>query len=308
MSTPRTIFFGTPEFATPSLIKLIEGGFNVVAVVTSPDELTGRKNQLAPSAIKVLAQEKGLKVLQPSSLKSDEFFEEFKKIQPDVCVIVAYGKIIPQRYLDIPRYGFVNIHPSLLPKYRGPSPIQSAILNGEIETGVTIMKIDAEMDHGPIISNTKYQISNHKYYPEIEKELALIGADLLLDVLPKYLDNSVVVQEQDHNQATYCKKYERQDGHIDWSKTTEQIYNQIRALNPNPGVWTSLNGKTLNIFKAEIATRDSQDEVIREKDKLLIRTGNDKYISPTLLQLEGKKMLPAKDFLNGLRDSRLLIE
>ena len=301
MSSHKIIFFGTPEFAIPSLQKLIETGFSVEAVVTTPDEPTGRKGAPTLPPVKVFAQEKGLKVLQPLTLKDDSFFEEFTKINPDICIVVAYGKIIHQRYLDIPKYGFVNIHPSLLPRYRGPSPIQSAILNGDSETGVTLMRIDQEMDHGPLLKQIEYQISKEKKYEEIEKELAEIGAQILVDALPDYLNGKIIPQEQDHNQATFCKKYERPDGRIDWSKSAEQIYNQIRALNPNPGVWTTLNNKTLNIFEAEIVDYNSQEKTIKEKSRLLIRAF-DKYVSPTLLQLEGKKILPIKDFLNGLRN------
>ncbi len=307
MSTHKTILFGTPKFAVPSLQKLIETGFSVEAVVTTPDEPTGRKGASTPPPVKVFAQEKGLKVLQPLTLKDDSFFEEFTKINPDICIVVAYGKIIHQRYLDIPKYGFVNIHPSLLPRYRGPSPIQSAILNGDPETGVTLMRIDEEMDHGPILKQIEYQISKEKKYEEIEKELAEIGAQILVDTLPDYLNEKITSREQDHNRATFCKKYERPDGRIDWSKPAEKIYNQIRALNPNPGVWTTLNDKTLNIFDAEIVDFNSQDKVIKEKSRFLIRA-SDKYISPTLLQLEGKKILPIKDFLNGLRKKTLIIK
>lgn len=303
----KIIFFGTPEFALPSLQKLIEAGFAVEAIVTTPDEAVGRKGELTPPPVKVFGQEKNIEILQPTTLRDDSFFDKFKKIEPDVCVIVAYGKIIPQKYLDIPKFGFINIHPSLLPKYRGPSPIQSAILSGDQKTGVTIMRIDAEMDHGPVLANIEYQISDSKGYQEVSEDLAAAGADLLVEILPKYLSGEITPQEQDHSLATYCKKYERLDGRIDWSKSAQQIHNQIRALNPNPGTWTTLNGKTLNIFKAEISEKSGQERIIKDKTSLLIKA-NDRYIAPTLLQLEGKKVLAIKDFLNGLRDEELIIE
>ncbi len=307
------VFFGTPEFAVPSLKALIEASFDIVGVVSTPDEPTGRNGRLTPPPIKVFAQENGLRILQPATLKDlpaqagDIFFDEFRKLNPDICIIVAYGKIIPKRYLDVPKYGFVNIHPSLLPKYRGPSPIQSAILNGDTETGITLIKIDEEMDHGSIIASAKYQITNDKYYEDLEIEMAEIGAKLLIENLAKYLNGEIAPKKQEHERATYVKKFNREDGRIDWSKSAEQILNQIRALNPNPGVWTILNGKTLNIFKAEIIDYDSQEKVIKEKSRLLIRA-LDKYISPTLLQLEGKKVLPIKDFLNGLSDANVVIK
>jgi methionyl-tRNA formyltransferase len=300
------VFFGTPEFALPSLHKLIEADFNVVAVVTTPDEPTGRNAKPTPPPVKVFAEQNGLRIFQPSSLKENDFFDIFCNLKPDICIIVAYGKIIPQKYLDIPKYGFVNIHPSLLPKYRGPSPIQSAILNGDAETGISLIKIDDQMDHGPIITQINYTISNDKYYAEIEVDMAELGAKLLVDNLSMYIDSTLKPVEQDHASATIVKKFNRIDGKIDWSKSAEQIRNQIRALNPNPGTWTTLNDKTLNIFKADIVELDSKDDVIREKSRLLLKTG-DGYISPTLLQLEGKKVLSIKEFLNGFHETDIYI-
>jgi len=302
----KIIFFGTPEFAIPSLKKLIEAGFNIAAVVTTPDEPTGRKGTLTPPPVKIFAEKNGLMFSQPTLLSDDRFFEEFKGLEPDVCIVVAYGKLIPKRYLEVPKYGFINIHPSLLPKYRGPSPIQSAILNGDSATGVSIMIIDEKMDHGPILKQIEYVISKDGYFYDTQKELADIGANLLLETLPEYLNGKIIPRKQNDGQATYVGMLDRHHGRIDWAKSAESIYNQVRALSLNPGTWTTLNGKTLNIFRAEMVELASYDKIIREKNRLLIRASNN-YISPTVLQLEGKKILPIKDFLNGLGDDNIII-
>ena len=275
------IFFGTPDFAVPALGALIKANYNVVAVFTQPDKSVGRKRVLSPPPIKLEAENLRLKVSQPKTLKDDEVFEEFNSLNPDICVIAAYGKIIPKRYLDVPKYGFINTHPSLLPKYRGPSPIQTAILNGEKETGVTIMVVDEEVDHGKIVSSIKYQVLRDKNYKEVEGDLARLGAKLLIETLPKYVSGDIQPTEQDHRQATFTKKFLRENGHINWNEPTVGIYDKIRALNPEPGAWTTWKSKILNIKKAEL-----------HDGKLNIQT----------IQMEGKKEMPFQEFLNGYPD------
>lgn len=275
---PRIIFFGTPDFAIPTLEKLIRKNDNIVAVFTRPDKSVGRKQILLSPPIKFKAESLRLKIFQPKTLKEDDVFGDFKKLNPDICVIVAYGKIIPKKYLDVPKYGFINVHPSLLPKYRGPSPIQTAILNGEKETGVTIMVVDEEVDHGKIVSNIKYQISSIKNYKEIENDLAQLGAKLLVETLPKYMNSEIQPMEQDHSQATYTKLLTREDGRIDWNKSPQEIFNQILALNPEPGAWTIWKGKILNIKRAGLT---------------------DGKLDIQIIQMEGKKEMTLREFLNG---------
>jgi len=278
----KIIFFGTSDFAIPALETLAKDNYDVVAVVTKPDKPAGRKQVLSPSPVKKFAIEKHILVLEPNNLRGDEeVFAAFKLLSPDVCVVAAYGKIIPKRYLGVPKYGFINIHPSLLPKYRGPSPIQTAILSGEKETGVTILVVDEEMDHGPILKSEKWKVKNGKYYKELEKELAELGAKLLIETLPKYINGEIKQAPQDHSRATFTKMFSREDGRVDWSKSTQEIYNRIRALNPEPGTWTLWKGKVLNIKKARLAD-----------GKLEIET----------LQLEGKRETPFREFLNGHPD------
>ncbi len=287
----RIVFFGTPEFAVPSLRKLTTENWELSAVVTAPDKPLGRKQVLTPSAVKTTAIELGLPVFTPATLKDDVFFTEFQNLKPDLCIVVAYGKLIPQKYLDVPRLGFVNVHPSMLPKYRGSSPIQSAILNGDTETGVSIMLLDAEMDHGPILAVTGYQLPVGSYFPEIEKELAEVGADLLVRTISDVKGALSQAQPQNHDAATFTKKFTREDGKIDWSQPATAILNRIRALGTNPGTWTRLsarqavvNGKTLNIFKAHI------------ENGILV---------PDLVQLEGGKPLDWESFLRGHPDTVL---
>ncbi|MEK7579776.1 MAG: methionyl-tRNA formyltransferase [Patescibacteria group bacterium] len=250
-------------------------------------------------------------------------FDDFKKINPDICIVAAYGKIIPKDWLEIPRYGFLNIHPSLLPKYRGASPIQTAILNGDKESGITIILMDEKIDHGPILASRKFSIFNSNSatsrkrlggtfdehfkfskYKELEKELAELGAQLLIETLPKWIAGGIKSKEQNHNQGTYTKKLSWEDGKIDWSKTAVEVERQIRALNPEPGTWTTWNNKVLKIIEAESIESKLAGEpglVIKVESEVLVKCGVNALILKKV-QLEGGKPLSIKDFLNGHRN------
>jgi methionyl-tRNA formyltransferase len=268
------VFLGTSEFAVPALQALHKAGFDVT-VITMPDQPAGRKKIITSPIIKLVAEKLGLKVLQPKTLKDDVFFEEFKSLSPDICVVAAYGKIIPERYLSVPKY-FLNIHPSLLPKYRGPTPVQTAILNGETSTGISIMQVDKDVDHGPVFSQKEFAIEPDETYSLLHDRLAEEGSEMLIDVIKNI--ETITPREQDHSQATFTKIFERADGRIDWSRSAEEIYNQIRALNPEPGTWTMWNDKIINIKKAD-----------RIDGKLTL----------SAIQLEGKKETTLSEFLNG---------
>ena len=303
------VFFGTPDFAIPALKVLINNERNVSAVFTGH------------GPVKIIAQEQGIKVFQPTSLKKDDrVFEEFKSLNPDLCVITAYGKIIPRQYLDIPKYGFINIHPSLLPKYRGPSPVQTAILNGDEETGVTIMIVDEEIDHGPILANEKFKIKSEKYYPEVVRDLAEIGAKLLIETIPRYIKEEIEARPQEHKKATFTKMFKREDGRINWNNTAETIYNQVRALNPEPGTWTTWftrrsldegrKGKVINILNVttcdivnsqETTPRQVPGTVIKVNGNIAVATKTC-YLILKSIQLEGGKVMDAKSFVNGHPD------
>ena len=282
----KVIFFGTADFAVPALEALKKEGYDIVAVVTTPDKPKGRKQILTPPSIKLAAQKLGLNVLQPPSLKNPDFLKllttHYSLLTTDVGVVAAYGKLIPPEIFNLPKHGIVVVHPSLLPKYRGPSPIQTAILNGEKTTGVTIMKIDEELDHGPTISSESYKISDTDLFPTINNEIWQLSTRLLIKTLPDYLSGKIKPQPQDHTQATFTKKFTTEDGEIKPNDTPEQTHNKIRALNPEPGVfiWFEKNGKKmrLKILEAELA-------------------GN--RLEFKKVQLEGGRPMSIKEFLAG---------
>ncbi len=265
------VFFGTPDFAMPVLEALIKEGYNVSR-------------------------------FQPRTLKDEQVFEEFKNLKPDICIIAAYGKILPQKYIDIPKYGFINIHPSILSKYRGPSPIQTAILNGDKETGVSIMLIDSEVDHGPILAEEKYEL-DAKYFSETAHDLFKIGADLILDTIPRYINGEIKPKEQDHTKATFTKMFDRKDGRINWQEPASKIYDRIRALGAEPGTWTTWKGKALNIFGVEILNKESDAPGLVEKIDGNVAVITKKcYLILKSIQLEGGKIMDAKSFVNGHPD------
>ncbi|TSC91041.1 MAG: methionyl-tRNA formyltransferase [Parcubacteria group bacterium Gr01-1014_2] len=231
-------------------------------------------------------------------------FQDFKNLKPDICVVAAYGKIIPKEWLEVPKYGFLNVHPSLLPKYRGASPIQTTILNGDAETGVTIILMDEKVDHGPIIAKSKIQISKSKNYRQLERELAELGAELLIEILPKWTNGKIKPKEQNHSGATYTKKFSWIDGKIDWSKPAVEIDRQIRALNPEPGTWTLWKSRVLKIFNVQTVKSklsEAPGRVMNIENQILVKCGLDVLILKEI-QLEGRKLLSIKDFINGHKD------
>lgn len=293
MKKIKTILIGTSEFAVRIYDRIYEK-FNIVAAITTPDKPVGRKQELTPSPVKVWAEKNKLPVLQ---------LEKIKELKPDLIILAAYGQIIPKEILDIPKYGALNIHPSLLPKYRGASPIQATILNGDEETGVTIMLMDKKMDHGQIISNFQFSIFNKPAYEELSNKLADLGAELLIKTLPDYINGKIKAKPQDHSKATFCKIIKKQDGKIDWNKSAEEIERQIRAYHQWPGAYTFWNNKQLKILEAETIFRQTQDKKIGEvfladNKELIVQTGSGILILKQV-QLEGKRLMAAKDFLNG---------
>ena len=278
---------GTPEFAVPILARLIQSDYKPAAVFCAPDKPVGRKQILTPPLTKVLAQENNIPAYQPAN--SHELADIMKSLSYDIVITAAYGLIFPKEVLDAPQYGCLNVHPSLLPKYRGASPIQSAILAGDQSTGVTLMEMDQQMDHGPIIAQEFVEISAVETTGSLILKTALTGAQLLIDNLPKYLDGSLSPTDQDHQQATFCQMIKKIDGQIDWTKPAIEIDRQVRALNIWPKASTTFCGKHLIIHSGHIS-------------------GN-QYI-PDLVQLEGRKIIRWQDFLNGQRisESQALLE
>ena len=247
----KFIFFGTPEFAAIILEKLIQAELMPEAVICNPDKPTGRKQIITPPPVKVLAQKYGLTIYQPKD--KNELLEIIKKLQPDLAIVAAFGMLFPKEILAVPKYGFINIHPSLLPKYRGPTPIQTAILNGDEKTGVSLFLIDEKMDKGKIIANSKLQIANSDNYESLMRKLAELGADLLIETLPDFVVGKITPLPQNELQATYTKKFSTQDAYIEPKDLEEaqekggdkavEIDRKIRALNPEPGTFTLILSK-----------------------------------------------------------------
>lgn len=308
---PRTkiVFLGTPEFSVPALELLLKNNYEIVAVVTRPDEPIGRKMVLTPPPVKVLAQKHNTPVFQFSKLNIAQWQKEVP--EADLFVVAAYGIIIPPKILVMPKFGALNIHPSLLPRWRGPSPIQFAILNGDKEFGVTLMKLDDLMDHGPIVANYKLQIINSKpVYQELHDKLSKEGAKLLIKILPKYLAREIKLIPQDDSKATFSKILIKEDGRIDWSWPAEKIERMARAFSPWPSAWTnwpSVKGiLRLRLDQANVVSEESPVGSFgyvwqRNPNEILIKTSNGS-LRITELTLEGKKTLKTEAFLRGYKE------
>ena len=306
------VFFGTPDCAVATLKRLIQSKYKPILVVTQPDMPAGRKQVIAPPPVKsYIAKHEtwNIKVLQPEKLDSSFKFQ-ISSFRPDLFIVAAYGKIIPSIILDIPKYGALNVHPSLLPCWRGPSPIQYSILVGDKKTGITIMLMDEEIDHGDIVSSIEYLVSSTETAEALSSRLADIGADLLIETIPKWINGKIESKEQDHKKATYSKIITKEDGRIDWNKSAEEIERQIRAFTPWPGSYTFWGDKRINIIKGFLITDsnalfESQKlpgQVARyEENKFAIITGAGVFVVSEV-QIPGKDKISSKQFLNGYSD------
>ena len=301
------IFFGTPDFAVASLEALIKAEqYDIRAIVTRSDKPAGRGKQIQSSSIKLKALEYKLNVLEPEVL-DEEFFNKIKSLEPEIAVVVAYGKILPQKLLDIPTHGFINIHPSLLPQYRGSSPMQAAILNNDDITGVSIMLLDQKMDHGPILLQQEFELSNDIVLPELHDNLAVLGADLLIQAIDGYLDSSIRPQKQNHSAATFTKMIDKQSGQINWSKPATEIYAQIRAYTGWPGAYTEYKNNKLEITKAGLVNSISNTKqqiglVVKVSDKILVQCKDNSAIELLEVKLAGKNKTSIADFIRGHSD------
>lgn len=307
----KMIFMGTPHFAVSILESLIDGKeYEIVGVITSPDKPVGRKQELTPPPVKTAAQKNSISVLQPERIKNPDFAQKIKDLNPDIIVVAAYGKIIPADILSIPKNGCVNIHASLLPKYRGPAPIQAAIIEGEKETGITIMLMDEKMDTGPTLSQRSIVLDPQETAETLHNKLSKLGADLLADTLPKYLRKEIQPQPQDDSLASYCKMITREDGKLIWNKSSKELDRQVRAFTPWPGTFAFYNIQPnkrikitkVEVYQKEVATPDNSEcpygKIIFLPDTLLVKTG-DGWLSLLEVQLEGGQLMNAKDFMNG---------
>lgn len=298
----KTVFMGTPEFAVPSLKALIESGEEVVAVVTQTDKPKGRGLEVISPPTKVLSEKHSIPVLQPQKIRTDEFFNNIKNLNPDLICVVAYGKILPKNILDIPPYGCINVHASLLPKYRGAAPINWAIIRGERVTGITTMKMDEGMDTGDMLLKREMTIDDEDTGETLSGKLSEMGAEVLIETIKLLKEGRLNPIPQDHSQATYAPMLKKEDGNIDWKKSAEEIRNLIRGTLPWPGAYTTLEGKLLKIYKAR-ATKDSgrPGEVIKSNSEILRAATVIGALDILEIQIEGGKRLQTEAFLRGRR-------
>ena len=301
----RIVFWGTSDFAVPILNRLAVSPFRPALAVTTPDAPAGRGRKFTPPPLKEAALKLGVPVIQPDKLTPNPYPLSARF---DLFIVAAYGKILPAELLAIPRFGSLNVHPSLLPHWRGPSPVQFAILNGDIETGVTIMLMDEKMDHGPVIRCQKSDIRNQKLTtPQLTKRLAELGAELLLEKIPEWLGGKITPQPQDESQATYSKLLHKEDGHVDWSKSAAEIERMVRAFKPWPGAYAFWNrGQSrLRLAMEEADVTDNGPdckigEVFDCGGNLGIKTSQGALMA-LKVKLEGKATAAGRDFLAGYR-------
>lgn len=304
-SDARLLFWGTPAFAVPALHALVRAGFRPRAVITQPDRPVGRSPSPIPPPIKQEAQTMGIAMLQPISLRDQGFLDELRAQQPDIFIVCAYGKILPGSVLALPRRGALNVHPSLLPRHRGAAPIQQAILDGDAETGVTIYRMDRQMDHGPTVAQERVPLSGTEIAPQLSSALARLGADLLTRTLPAYLAGSLSPIPQDERAATVTQPLTRDAGRIDWTSDARRIERMLRAYTPWPGAWTVWNGKRIKILAAAVREHRPAAHlpgtVFQKSGAMCIACGQD-VLELQKLQLEGGLPMDVLSFLRGHPD------
>lgn len=305
----KTVFVGTSDFGIPALQSLVDSeDFEIVLAISQPDKKIGRKQILSPTPIKNEASKYNLSIFQPEKIK--EIAEELKKISPDLIIVAAYGQIIPEEILNTPKYGCVNIHGSLLPKYRGASCVQAAIINGDQEAGITIMKMDKGLDTGPIISQKSIVVEKDDTYETLFDKLSNLGGEILLPVLKDYIEEKLPPRQQDNGQASYIGTLKKQDGLIDWQKSAVEIERFARAMTPWPSAFTYISldnkKKLLKIITVEPETADTNKykvgEMFTYNGKLAVQCGQDALFIKRL-QIEGKKVIEAEEFIKGYKNS-----
>ena len=293
----KIVFMGTPEFSIPTLELLINLKYDITAVYTQPPSKANRGLKTIPSNIEIFSKKKSLNVKTPESLDNDKEFEYFKNLKSDLVVVVAYGKIIPKKFLDLPRFGFINLHASLLPKWRGAAPIQRSIMNLDTQTGVSIMKIVEKLDAGPIIHQEIIKINENIDTYTLSKVLSKLGAKYIINALQKIFKGQAVYNEQDHSKATYAKKITKQEGQINWNESANKILAKINGLNPNPGAWFKYKGERIKCWKGIVTNKEGKPgEII---DSNLTIACSKKSIKIIEIQKEGKARQTAEKFLLG---------
>jgi methionyl-tRNA formyltransferase len=297
----RTVFMGTPDFALQTLQGLIDAGCNLVGVYTQPDRPKGRGKQMAAPPVKELARQHGIPVYQPQKLRQPEVVAELEALAPDLIVVVAYGQILPKSVLDIPTHGCINVHASLLPKYRGAAPINKAIIDGATETGITTMYMDVGLDTGDMLVKMTLPISAEETAGELHDRLAVLGRETMEETLRQLCAGTLQREVQDDTRSTYAPMMKKEDGRIDWSRSALDVHNLVRGLDPWPGAYTSLDGELLKL--ARTTPQDNGDAppgtvIAADRDGVRIACGNGSLLVKEL-QLAGRKRLAAADFLRG---------
>jgi len=302
MPPPRLVFMGTPEFACPTLRKLIERNEEVIAVVTQPDRPKGRGQRLTPPPVKVLAEEHGIPVLQPEKVRMPEFIAAMADLRPDLIIVVAFGQILPQTLLNIPRFGCINVHASLLPRYRGAAPINWCIINGETETGVTTMQMDAGLDTGDMLVKRAIPIDPDEDASSLHDRLAPVGAEALAETLDLLREGRLDPEKQADALSCYAPMLRKEDGIIDWTAPAPAVKNRVRGMSPWPGAYTFLDGLTLKLFRVSTGSGTGRPGTVIQagKNRVEVACGSGSVMLEEV-QLEGRKRLTAADFLAGFK-------
>lgn len=305
MNRLRMVFCGTPQFAVPSLRKLFSlPEFEIVGVFTQPDRPRGRGQELSFSPVKEVALAANVPVHQPAKIRASEVEEQLRALAPDVIIIIAYGQIIPARLLDIPRLGWINLHASLLPKYRGAAPIHWAIASGETKTGNTTMRIDAGMDTGEMLLQNELAIGESETAPELTARLALSGAELMVETLRGLAAGKITPRAQDHAAASNAPILKREDGRIDWTRSGPEIYNRMRGFAPWPGAYTEFRGQSCQVWGQPAAGQSSQEApgtLLAKGGKVQVTCGAATVLNLTYVKVQGRKQVSASEFANGAR-------
>lgn len=306
MST-NIVFMGTPDFSVPALESLIKNKFNILTVYTQPAKKSKRGQKINESSIAEFCKKNQLSFCNPESLDNKKELENFKKLSPDIVVVVAYGKIIPNFFLDIPKFGFINIHASLLPKWRGAAPIQRAIMNQDKKIGISIMKIKEKLDSGPVLVSKELELNKNSTHGEIEEKLSTIGANLLIKSLKNIINGDPNYIEQNHQEATYAQKIKKEETKIKWNLDANKVLAHIHALSPSPGAWFEFENERFKVLKAKVITMNGK--VANTIDENLTIACGSNSIQILELQRQGKKKQTSKEFLLGkkIKKNSLLI-
>jgi len=293
----NVIFMGTPKFSIPALEELIKNNFNIVAVYTQPPKKSKRGQKINVSAIEEFSRKKKLNIKNPNSLNNDGELKIFKDLSPDIIVVVAYGQIIPKKYLEISKFGFINIHASLLPKWRGAAPIQRAIINGDKKIGVSIMRIEEKLDSGPVLSSEEIKLNHNLTYGEIEPKLSVLGASLLIKTLQNLKNGKVEFKNQIHAEATYAKKISKNETRINWNLDAEIVMAHIHGLSPAPGAWFEYKGGRYKVLKVNKCSSSGKAGTVMDENLTIGCKSNSVQILE--LQKEGKNKQTTREFLLG---------